>query len=314
MPHRLPPLNSLRAFEAVARHLSFQKAAEELSVTPAAVSYQIRQLEDHLGHDLFHRMNRAIALTDAGKALYPGLRDGFARLHDAVSIVERFSEANTLVISVGPAFAAKCLAPRLWRFLERHPDIDARISANLRFSQFGPDGVDVAIRFGAGRYPGLYTEHLIGEEVLPLCSPTYAASHNLMEPEDLRGVTLIHDGSLEFCDGLPGYRDGIFDWDGWFKSVGIDGIDTSHGLCFNHADHALDAAVEGAGVVLGRKVLGGGDLRSGRLIAPVGGSAPLNLAFWFACPDGQETRPAVRAFKDWLSEEMQDFAAELAAL
>lgn len=314
MPHRLPPLNSLRAFEAVARHLSFQDAAAELSVTPAAVSYQIRQLEEHLGHQMFHRLNRSISLTDAGKALYPGLRDGFSRLHDAVSVVERFSDANTLVISVGPAFAAKCLAPRLWRFLERHPDIDARISANLRFSDFGADGVDLAIRFGTGRYPGLFTEHLIDEEVLPLCSPTYAADHRLKEPEDLRGATLIHDGSLEFADGVPGYRGGIVDWRGWLEKVGVEGIDTSHGLRFNHADHALDAAVEGAGVVLGRKVLGGGDLKTGRLIAPVDHSIPLNLAFWLACPVGHEARPSVKAFRDWLKEEMTVYASELSVL
>ncbi len=311
---RLPPLNALRAFEAVARHMSFQKAAGELAVTPAAVSYQVRQLEDHLGLELFVRMNRAIALTDAGEVYYPALADGFARLSQAQRTLERFKEGDALVISVGPAFTAKWLAPRLWRFLEANPTIDARIAANLRLSDFAADGIDAAIRFGSGHYEGVHWESLIGDALIPLCSPDYRDRMAISAPGDLARCTLVHDTSLEalrdsarFADGRPA------NWAGWLEREGVQGADASHGPRFNHADHGIDAAVEGAGVVLGRLVLAAADLRSGRLVAPLGGALPIDLGFFFVCPQPALRRPAVSAFRDWLLEEVQCYQREIMA-
>ena len=200
MSYRLPPLNGLRAFEATARHMSFTRAGRrELHVTPAALSYQVRQLEEILSVKLFKRLNRAIELTPQGQALFPGIRAGFERMDEAMRTLRRRTETNILVVSVGPAFAAKWLAPRLYRFIQRHPDIDPRISANLQISDFENEQIDLAVRFGTGAYPNLHSERLISDYVTPLCSPDLVADsheHPLREPADLAHHVLIHDESL----------------------------------------------------------------------------------------------------------------------
>ncbi len=297
----IPPLNALRAFEATARHLSFSKAAEELHVTPAAVSHQVKALEETLGASLFRRLNRASELTDAGRLLFPDLQEGFQRIGEAVAKLDRLSEDRVLVISTGPAFSATWLAPRLYRFLEQYPEIDARISANLGRSNFGADGVDLAIRFGHGNYSGFHVEHLVNDSLLPLCSPSLLERGPPLEtPEDLRRHVLIHDDSLNFLDVTPG-------WGDWLKAAGASSVDPSRGLRFNHADHGIDAAVEGAGVVLARKVMAAGDLRLGRLVAPFSLELPLSLAFYLVTPRGSETRPKTVKFRDWLNREMEQF-------
>lgn len=300
MSVRLPPLNALRAFEAAARHLSFKLAATELNVTPAALSHQVRNLEDTLGLKLFHRETRAITLTDAGQVLYPGISDGFQAFAAAVARLERISDERVLVISVGPAFTSKWLAPRLYRFVEAHPQIDARIAANLTYSNFATDGVDMALRFGRGSYSGLYTEHLMDEAVLPLCSPQYLDSHPLTTASDLSSATLIHDESMSFDSTSPTWRT-------WLDRAGVDAatVDATRGLRFNLADHAQNAAMEGAGVVLARRVLAAGDMASGRLVAPFALEVPVaGLAFYAVCPNGQQERRAVRTFLKWLRAEI----------
>lgn len=294
---RLPPLNALRAFEATARHLSFSLAAEELNVTPGALSHQVRGLEDVLEVKLFHRQARAISLTEAGHALYPGVRSGFLSFEDAITQLRRMSDDEILVISVGPSFTAKWLAPRLSRFMAKEPDIDARISANLKRSDFTSDGVDIAIRFGKGDYPGLHVEWLMGEAVLPLCTPQLREREQINEPSDLDRVTLIHDESISvMSDGTT--------WADWLEVAGTNGVDASRGLRFNLADHAIDAAVEGAGVVLGRRVMAEADLRSGRLVAPFELELAVEgLGFFLVCPLGTENRKPVRAFREWIIAE-----------
>src|SRR5262245_1665993 len=171
MPRPLPPLNALRAFEATARHLSFSKAATELHVTPAALSHQVRGLEASLGLKLFHRRARGIELTDTGRALYPGLKAGFESLREAVAQLDRGRMDNVLVVSATPGLTAKWLVPRLYRFLQANPQIEARVSATMAFADFTTDGVDVAIRMSTGVHPGLHVEKLMEDAVLPLCSP-----------------------------------------------------------------------------------------------------------------------------------------------
>src|SRR5690242_13343938 len=163
MPQPLPPLNALRAFEAIARHLSFAKAADELHVTPAALSHQIRALEDQLGLTLFHRRTRAIELTEAGRLRYAGLQAGFETVRNAMRQLERTRERNVLVISATPGLVAKWLMPRLWRFLQTHPGIDARVSATLKLADFEGDGVDAAIRLSKGLIPALHMEKLFDD-------------------------------------------------------------------------------------------------------------------------------------------------------
>ena len=302
MAYRIPNLNGLRAFEAAARNLSFSKAAEELNVTPAAVSHQVRGLEDELGVKLFHRKNRAIALSEAGARCFPGVRDGFETIDRAVRTVGHKTGDHVLVISVGPMFTAKWLAPRLVAFMERHPDIDTRISANLNYSDFASDGVDVAIRFGHGNYRGLHVEPLMEEWIVPLCAPRLMASDPpLAKPSDLAAHALIHDESLAFSPEAP-------NWDDWLKAAGVSNLETGRrGLRFSNADHAISAAVEGAGVVLGRSVIAADDVRSGRLVAPFDLPLPVGMSYHLVHPSGAERRPKIRAFRDWLLDETEDF-------
>jgi len=298
MSHPLPPLNALRAFEAIARHLSFSKAADELHVTPAALSHQIRGLEDQLGVALFHRRTRGIELTDAGHLIYPGLHAGFASVRDAVARLDRAREDRILVVSATPGLTAKWLVPRLWRFLAGHPQIDARISASMGFADFVNDEVDVAIRLSSGVHPGLYVERLFDDSVLPVCSPRLV-EQGLRRVDDLARFTLIHYDIPLSAPSPPL-------WAEWLVLAGASGVDATRGLRLNASDHALDAAVAGAGVALSYKLIASDDVRSGRLVIPFGPELPISeRAYHFVCLRGHETRPNVRAFRDWIFVEMQ---------
>lgn len=303
---RLPPLNALRAFESAARHLSFQKAAGELNVTASAVSHQIRQLEEHLGTPLFARSARAVSLTPAGRRLLPGLSAGFARLSDAVASLGPGTADDVLVVSTGPAFAAKWLAPRLYRFVDAHPGLEIRVAANLSVVDLAADGVDVALRHGMGAYPGLHVEQLFVETSQPLASPELVAGPRpLREPADLAGHTLLHDHSTVFLPSPPGWKE-------WLELAGVEGIDPERGMHFNHADHGLDAAASGAGVVLGRMRLASQDLRLGRLVAPFRLSLPLPGAVWFCCLPSERGRDKVALFRDWVFAEAAEETALIA--
>ena len=293
----LPPLNALRAFEAIARHLSFAKAADELHVTPAALSHQIRALEEQLGLPLFHRRTRAIELTDAGRLIYPGLHAGFESVRGAMAQLDRSRDSNVLVISATPGLVAKWLMPRLWRFLHAHPDIDARVSASLKIADFAAEGVDVAIRLSKENHPELYAERLFNDSVLPVCSPRLV-EQGLRSPADLPRFPLIHYDIPMSMRAPPLWAD-------WFAVEGLQG-DATRGLKVNVADHALDAAVAGAGVSLSFKLIASDDVHSGRLVTPFGPELPLASGDNFVCPKGHEKRPNVRAFRDWLFAEMEE--------
>jgi LysR family glycine cleavage system transcriptional activator len=194
MGRRLPPLNAVRAFEAAARHLSFTRAADELNVTQAAVSHQVKGLEDRLGVQLFRRLNRGLLLTDAGGLYMRELEDILDRLEQATERLRSSEAAGLLTVSTGTSFAAKWLVPRLRRFRDRRPDIDVRIDADDALTDFRRDNVDIAIRYGRGVYPGLSSTPLLQDIVFPVCSPTLIdAAHPLRAPEDLKHHTLLHD-------------------------------------------------------------------------------------------------------------------------
>ncbi len=297
MARQLPPLNSLRAFEAASRHMSFQKAAEELNVTPSALSYQIRQLEDFLQIQLFERLNRSVALTDSGRRLEPGTRDAFEQLHDAVSRVRSVVPGNVLTVTTGPAFAAKWLTPRLHGFLERHPEIDIRISASLKLADFHRDEVDVGIRFGSGNYPSLHCETLTEESAVPLVSPRVVQQFGgVFSMENLKDVLLIHDDSAAFMPNSV-------NWETWLRRAGIKDIDSTRGPRFSHADHAIDAAIDGTGIVLGRTACAMRDILSGRLIAPFDLMIPSLANFYFVCLPAALQMPKVQAFRAFVFEE-----------
>lgn len=299
MSDRLPPLTALRAFEAAARHLSFAKAAEELFVTPAALSYQIKSLEEHLGAPLFHRLNRAVSLTEAGTALAPGVQDGFQSLNAAWRTVQRLMDDATLMVTAGPGFTAKWLAPRFFEFARAHPEIDLRFSATLRNVDFARDEVDVAIRFGLEKdATGLWTYPLAREWVVPVMTPELAKSFST--PQSLANATLIHDDSISFLSPRA-------DWSAWARLMGIE-LDTSHGPRFTGADHSIDAALAGAGVALGRRALVVKDIHEGRLVVPFKQAITLQARFRFLCQSGAQDRPHIAAFRNWILEEIEKTA------
>lgn len=299
MPERLPPLTALRAFEAAARHLSFAQAAEELSVTPAALSFQIKNLEEHLGAPLFRRLNRAVALTDAGSALLPHASQGFEALRRGWRSAQRTQDATTLNITAGPAFTAKWLAPKLFDFAQKHPDIDLRFTATLRMLDFDRDSVDLAIRFGTGPDPGLHSEPLYRGFITPMMRPEIAA--RVQTPADLLNETLIHDESLDFLSTPP-------DWPAWFKINEV-----SHpplkGPHFTQADHGVDLALEGGGVVMGRSSITMMALTSGALVAPFKRALTSQAHYRLICPESGLAQPHVARFREWILAEIDPYRA-----
>lgn len=304
-------MSALRGFEAVARHGSFRKAADELHVTPAAVSQQIKVLEDQLGQPLFHRLATGLALTRAGQAGLPLVREGIASLESAARLMAAQRSADTLNVWTAPSFAAKWLMPRLHRFIDQHPGIDIRLSASallidgastsgvISSDDLRRHGVDVAIRFGQGQYPGCQVEKLLSASVVPLCSPKLMkGKHPLREPADLRNHTLLHDDTA--YEGRP-------DWASWLALAGVTGVDASHGLRFNHSSLALEAAADAQGVALTLLPLAATDIASGRLVVPFTQRVQLDAAYYLiSLRTAEETEaPEIAAFRDWLMSEAQ---------
>lgn len=220
MTRALPPLNALKAFESAGRHLSFTKAATELNVTPAAVSHQVKALEDRLGVSLFHRLTRALRLTDAGRAALPTLGQGFDQLAQAVEQMRAHCESGVLTISVSPSFGALWLVPRLERFRGRHPDIEIRIDGTDRRVDVARGETDVALRYGPGGYEGVRVDRLFGQTNTPVCSPQLlAGEHPLRRPDDLRHHTLLHID----------WKDAEASWRMWLLAADLDGIDPTLG-------------------------------------------------------------------------------------
>ena len=296
----MPPLNALRAFEAAARHLSVTRAAQELHVTAGALSHQIRGLEELLGLKLFERRVRSIALTGAGKQLYPGLQTGFIHIRDALAGLSNAGDERVLVISTPPGFTAKWLAPRLYRFSSAYPEIDARVSSTFENANFRTDGIDVAVRnlsTNAPNDPELVVEKLMEMSLVPVCSPRLIEAQGpFTQPSALQGMPLIHDDTLTNRAEVP-------TWTDWFRAAGVEGFDVSRGLRFNSADHALDATVEGAGVLLAHDVLAYDELRTGRLVIAFDLVLPSGRAYYFVCPKRRQQHPHVQAFRTWIKQE-----------
>lgn len=278
--------------------MSFAKAADELSVTPAALSFQIKSLEEHLGTPLFRRLNRAVELTDAGHALAPDAKSAFEILTNGWRAAQRTQDHQSLIVTAGPAFTAKWLAPRLFEFAQQHPEIELRFSASLRAVDLARDNVDVAIRFGYGPDPGLYSLPLAEEWVTPVMVPELAARYPTAE--SLREAVLITDESTDFLEPPA-------DWAAWSSCMGIAPI-VPNGPKFSQADHAIDAALSGIGVALGRRALVIKDLAEGRLVAPYGTALHTGARFRFLCQQGAETRPQIDAFKRWILMEIEKTA------
>lgn len=312
MAMRLPPLNALRAFEAAARHSSVHKAAKELHVTPAAVSHQIKSLEEHLGFDLFKREPRRLRLTPAAEACLPKLSAAFAQMAEAMSIAQQLADSARVTVSVAPALAAKWVIPRLSHFRDLHPEIDLRIAArqSMRDVTSGEteaagnplEDADIAIRFGAAQYPDYIIHPLFESYTLPMCSPKLLeGEHALRTPDDLRYHTLLHyESDNAMMDvGRP-------NWASWLKAAGVRGINTRRGTTFNHVTMALRAAEDGLGVVLGTPITAAAELASGRLVTPFPLSLPLGVSYYLIYAASAKDQPSVMAFRDWILSEARD--------
>ena len=301
MNPRLPPLNALRTFEAAARLLSFTKAAEELFVTQAAVSHQIKTLEEHLGAQLFRRLNRRLLLTDQGQLLLPSVRRAFDELVAGVERVREQCCSGTLTISTTPSIAAKWLAGRLGRFQALYPQFEIRLSATARNVEFAREGVDCGVRYGFGEWPGLRTQRLFGATLKPVCAPDLLARPDpLRAPADLKRHTLLH--ALDDMD----------DWRLWLRAAGVEGIDPTRGLKFDTVPLALQAAISGAGVAIGRGELIAEDLAAGRLVEPFDFELPSECAYYFVTPELTWDQPKIEAFRSWLFAEADFGPAEKA--
>jgi len=293
MSRKLPPLNWLRAFEASARSLSFTQAAAELNLTQAAISKQVKLLELYLREQLFIRNPRSLELTKTGEAYLPKVRDSFDRLaagtHELFG--RRRSEILTIRCMVG--FSINWLAPRLPRFMERHPGLVVRIISSVWGSEFDKDQFDLDIRYGMGKWPGLTAERLTWETITPVCSPALLQGDQpLREPADLKHHPLLH---------VLGYEEG---WGLWLEAAGVGGdIDTGCGLHFDTSLLAFEVAAKGAGIALGRSSMTGKELEAGRLVAPFDLRLPIDEAFHLLMPVDGTAHPDIGLFRDWILEE-----------
>ena len=293
----LPPLSALRAFEAAARLESFSKAAEELNVTPAAISHQIHALEEDLGVQLFRRLNRQVELTASAQVLLPGLTEAFAGIRASVRRLRAHNDTGTLTVTASPSFAAKWLVLRLHRFQEKSPEIDVRISASDEVVDLNRGDFDIAIRYGTGRYQGLEVELLLKNEVFPACSPRLLEQGPpLKVPEDLRHHALLHDQAVDRDPLAP-------TWAMWLKAAGVTGVPPASGLTFSGTHLAMDAAIAGYGIVLAYSSIAAADIAAGRLVRLFSLAIPDLFAYYIVTAPGALERPKIRAFRDWLREE-----------
>ncbi len=291
MAQRLPPLTALRAFEAGARHLSFTRAAQDLNVSQAAISHQVRALEEYLGVRLFRRFTRKLVLTDEGRRLYPVVSDAFERIARAVQDIGEQGAHRLLTVSLTPSFGSRWLVGRLGRFRQDHPEIDLRLHHSLDTADFITDDVDMAVRWGRGDWPGLAVELLKGDVLAPVCHPDLLQGPQaLRAPRDLRHHTLLHEDDFD-------------DWTQWLRSAGIDEVDPRRGPVMNDPSVLIQAALGGQGVALATLAFVAEDLAAGRLVKPFDLSLETEFAYFIVYPPDAIEQPKVRAFRDFLLAE-----------
>lgn len=301
MARNLPPLNALKSFEAAARHESFTRAAEELSVTQGAVSHQVKALEAELGLRLFHRERQRLVITEAGRQYLLVVRDAFDRIAVGTERLLQRQQAGVLTVSTSPDFAAKWLVHRLGRFAQAYPDIELRVSASLHHVDFAREDVDVAVRHGDGNWPGLDAVRLCAEHLFAVCSPKLvSARRRIAQPTDVLQFPLLH-----LDDRKP--------WARWFAAAGLAAPEISPGTVLNRPSMVIDAAVDGQGVALARTTLAAWDLINGQLIRPLDLMLRLSKCYWIVCPKATSSLPKIATFRDWLLAEAANDALQLTA-
>ena len=309
MIYRLPPLNALRVFEAAARHLSFKDAAVELHITQAAVSHQIKALEEYLGVELFRRAGRGVTLTDAARACLPKLREGFDSLASAVEMIREKGDAAELVITAPPVFTARWLMPRLADFSKRNPKVEVRVVSSSKMVDAGAldtavmagtldlrdDTSGVEIHLGLGEYPGYRSNRLFGVRMVVVANPELGNA--LKKPEDLAGHMLLHDDAMDLVAHANA-------WQKWLEAAGVaDRVDAAHGPHFSSNILSLEAASQKLGVALALRPLVNDDIASGRLVAPFDIEMKPIGSYYLVCPEVIAERPAVATFRKWLLEK-----------
>lgn len=292
---RLPPLNSLRAFEAAARFESFNRAGEVLHVTPSAVSHQVKALEQFLGVELFQRSPRSVALTRAGRTYLPAVRDAFEQIGVATEQLLEQESRSTLTVSTTPSFAVGWLLPRLAEFQLQHPNLEVRLDTSIQFTDFDTSDVDVCIRYtDQSAFPDLKAYRVLREELIAVCSPDFAKRHELRTPEDLRRVPLLHT--------YPH----MGQWRSWLAAAGVEDIDAEAGQKFANAAIAVEAAASGLGVAVANRLLVRRQLREGRVVAPLDVAFGGDHAYHLLYPPEYERDPRIVAFRDWILELMRN--------
>ncbi|MDH5272429.1 MAG: transcriptional regulator GcvA [Gammaproteobacteria bacterium] len=310
MPRSLPPLNSLRTFEAAARLGSFSKAARELNVTPAAVSHQIRGLEEYLGITLFRRTTRRLVLTDHATAAAETLREAFDRIGQSVETLrssDPSGKSGALSISVTPAFATRWLVPRLPHFQKRNPRIHLRIAASPSPVDFDQEDVDVAVRIGRGGFAGVVAINLFHEWLAPVASPAFLRQNVLRKPADITRVPMLHDNSMRRAGRSRA-------WQEWFRVAGVPLAEAHRGTQFDDGHLALQAAAAGGGVALGRLVYAVDDLAARRLRIAMQPVIEMDIAYHLLIPELRRNLPAVVAFRTWIEAEAADFRRDFQKL
>lgn len=305
---RIPALQSLRALEASVRLRSLTRAAEELGVTPSAITQHVRAVETWVGTPLFRRTGRHIIPTDAAEAAMSSLREGFDRIVEGAQLLKGAERKGRVIsISTTPAFAAKWLLPRLDRFRAQNPQIEVWVSSDMKLIDFSTADIDLAIRYGPGGYDGLIAEQILAEAVTPMAAPDLAAELAVTAPADLLQARLLHDTSSDGDPSCPSWRN-------WFRSRGVDDLRTLDGPRYSDASLVIDEAIAGKGVALVKRSLADRDIQSGRLTPLLPDVTPVKFVYWLVWPRGRTLLPPVRAFIAWIKAEALGDIAEGAGI
>ncbi len=295
MRRRSIPFNGLRAFEAAARHLNFATAADELGVTPSAISHQVRALEDQLGEALFVRGHRGVELSPTGRACLRPLRNAFDQIEGVMNTATTYRDSRALTIRVSPCVASRWLMPRLPRFQAMYPDIEISISASSQIFEFREEEVDAIFRLRHGNFEDLQVDRVLTEEVYPVCSPELAR-HRIESPSDLVNHTLLHDDNLATVDTVP-------DWSRWLEFAGVRGIDAQRGHRFSQSNAAIEATIVGRGICLGRSALVEDEIQAGRLLRLFDIRYPARHDYCLIYPKESDKKKELMAFRDWVLAE-----------
>lgn len=291
----LPPLNTLRAFEAAARYESFNRAAQTLHITPSAVSHQIRQLEEDLGSELFERLPRRVRLNAIGRRFLVPVREALGQLASAAEQIRQPEESNLLTLSCTPSFLVGWLVPRLSDFHHAYPDLEVRLDTSPQLVDLHASDVDACVRYApsAQEFPDLEAHWLFGEELVPICSPAMVGEGGILQtPEDLKRVTLMHSF----------HRAG--QWRNWLRAAGIEGVDTEQGPRFSTDSIAVEAAASGLGVALASRIVVAKQLAEGRVVIPFDVGFCHDYGYFLVYPPAAAGERRIAAFRDWILQEV----------